>query len=312
MDALDHILKAFPVAAVLYCRLAARQPWGLAVPKSDDAYFHAVRSGQCFIRIGPADPVELRAGEFVILPRGQAHDVLGDPSSAVTPLDEAVAQAKVAVADDAQGPILPLGADGAAAKLLCGAIQFSHRQIHPILRCLPDWVHLRAGASSVWPLDSILETADREIDRGLPGSEVVLARLADIVIIEALRAYIHAKPKAAKGLLAALADERLGSVLRELHADPSRKWQLEDLASLAGMSRSAFTSRFRAVLGESPLRYLTRWRLAGAARQLENDEATVSEIAVRAGYRSRAAFSRAFAREFGVPPGQMKQAAESN
>jgi AraC-like DNA-binding protein len=135
----------------------------------------------------------------------------------------------------------------------------------------------------------------------------VITHLADILIIQALRTWIDSAPEANRGWLAALRDKQLGRALAAIHREPEKSWTVESLASLAGMSRSGFSARFTQLVGESAKRYLTRWRMQLARAQLQQTPDTLAVLADRLGYQSEAAFCRAFKREFGVPPGSIRQ-----
>ncbi|MEO8486923.1 MAG: AraC family transcriptional regulator [Betaproteobacteria bacterium] len=130
----------------------------------------------------------------------------------------------------------------------------------------------------------------------------MLAKLAEFLFVEALRRYVESLPPGGNGWLAAVRDTHIGRALALMHADPSRAWSVEDLARAAALSRSAFAERFAGLVGEPPMQYLTRWRLALAAQELRSGGETITRIAERSGYESDAGFSRAFKREFGVPP----------
>lgn len=140
-----------------------------------------------------------------------------------------------------------------------------------------------------------------------PGGEAVITRLADVLVIQALRQWLAHDPAARTGWLGALADDRIGRVLAQVHRDPSRDWTVTSLAAAASMSRSAFAARFTDLVGETAMAYVTRWRMHVAADALTSGDATVAELAGRLGYRSEAAFSRAFSRTVGESPGALRR-----
>ena len=151
--------------------------------------------------------------------------------------------------------------------------------------------------------------AARAIDASRPGTDSALARIAELVFIDALRRHAELLPPAGKGWLAALRDPRIGRALALLHAEPAQAWTLDELANRVALSRSALADRFAALVGEPPMQYLMRWRLAIAARALRSGAEAIVRIAERAGYESDAAFSRAFKREFGMPPAAWRRRA---
>ena len=139
------------------------------------------------------------------------------------------------------------------------------------------------------------------------GGEAVITRLADILVIQALRTWLETDPGARTGWLGALRDEQIGTAIALIHADPARDWTVESLARELAMSRSAFAARFTALVGEPAIAYVTRWRMQVAVAALRDERATVGELAGRLGYRSEAAFARAFKRETGMPPGAVRR-----
>ena len=140
-----------------------------------------------------------------------------------------------------------------------------------------------------------------------PGGEAAITRLADILVIQVIRAWLARDPAAPTGWLGVLRDERIGRALALIHRDPARAWTVAALASEVAMSRSAFAARFAALVGEPPMRYVARWRMLAAHTRLREDGASLGELAERLGYQSEAAFSRAFKRIMGVPPGAARR-----
>jgi AraC-like DNA-binding protein len=193
--------------------------------------------------------------------------------------------------------------------LLCGGFHFEDRQANPLLAVLPEVIHLRGRQRRVhaW-VRFVLDLLKRESEGGLPGAEAIIARLADILFIEALRAYFAAPDSEAPSLSMALRDSGIASVLALLHRHPESDWSLGTLARRAGMSRTAFATRFAQLVGQSPMRYLTRCRMNKATKLLGGRGATIKQVAERVGYDSELGFSRAFKRIMGISPADYRTA----
>ena len=298
-DAVAVLLRDLRVSSAIYCRSEMTAPWGFGVQPSEMASFHVVTLGESWLDVpGEPEPRHLRAGDLVLLPRGDEHWMRDAPGSAVLWLDELLA------AHPADGELrLRAGGGGARTDLLCGGFAIEGRRPHPLLSALPAVVHLpgKDGRPLPW-LAATIELIAIEAGRAGRGAAAVCERLAEVMLAQALRA--------ALADLELLRDAAIARAARAIHERPEHPWTLAELADLAAMSRSAFASRFRALTGDSPIRYATRWRLARAARRLRSSDATLAEIAALAGYESEFSFSRAFKRAFGVAPGTYRRAAD--
>ena len=192
---------------------------------------------------------------------------------------------------------------------MCGAVRFDHPAAHNLVALLPRIIHLEAARSPQmdWMHSTLRLMADEA--RALrPGGEEVVTRLADILVIQAIRSWIQDDPAAHTGWLGALQDPQIGRAIALVHRDPARAWTVASLAAAVAMSRSAFAARFTQLVGEPAMHYVARWRMHVAATWLAEDTATVAELAGRLGYQSEAAFSRAFKRFVGVAPGAVRRA----
>jgi AraC-like DNA-binding protein len=199
--------------------------------------------------------------------------------------------------------VLRLGGDGAATTLLCGAVRFGHPAAASFVGVLPETVHL-SGAERLQGTLALMAAEAREPRLG---GEAVITRLADILVIQALRTWLETDPGARTGWLGALRDEQIGRAIALIHGDPARDWTVASLARELAMSRSSFAARFTTLVGEPAMAYVTRWRMQVAVTALRDERATVGELASRLGYRSEAAFARAFKRETGMPPGAVRR-----
>lgn len=307
-DVLTDVLETVRVGAACYGRVEAAAPWGIGVEADEeDAKFHVVLSGECWLDVAGQDPVHLRGGDLVALPHGHAHALRDVPSSPIRPLSELVTS----------GPCkcqasISTGGDGASATLVTGSFHFEDRRNNPLLSVLPPVIVLPGEMSrSVHWLEPTLKFIACEAASGRPGAQTVVSRLADVLFIQIVRGYLASLPPGASGWLGALGDAQIGQALGLIHQSPELDWTVQSLAAKVAMSRSAFASRFARLVGEPPLAYVTRWRMQKAAGLLRQSSATLADIAERVGYDSEAAFSKAFKRAVGSAPGAYRRAAKA-
>ena len=200
--------------------------------------------------------------------------------------------------------------DGPRTSLICGRVEFDRGGAHPMFSMPPPLIHVRDNDGSMSQVvESLIALIAAEVDGQVPGSETVVARLTDVLVIYALRDYIRRLPDGEVGWLGALRDPEISRALGLVHAEPQRSWTAQELAARVGVSRSAFFARFKELVGETPSHYLTRWRVHLAGRMLREEGASVSAAARRVGYATEAAFSNAFLRVMGIRPGAYKRAA---
>jgi AraC-like DNA-binding protein len=300
MEVLEDVLSMCRFRVALYCRCETYAPWGIAIPQSTTAQFHAVRAGGCWIRLQGGRAARLEEGDFVLVPHGDAHEVLYSPETKAMGLPEVLA-----LAGSSDCRVLRLAGSGPFTALVCGGCDFGNRAHKSLFSFLPKLVHLHAKESAA--LRPILDLADQELREPRPASSIVLARLGDILFIEAMRAYsLRLRPGEGSWLGATL-DPNIAQVLRLIHSDPSNGWSLDVLATKAAMSRSSLATRFRDLVGVSIMVHVTRVRMIHAWAMLEDPELSIAEISSRAGYDSVASFHRAFVREVGMPPGDFRK-----
>ena len=206
--------------------------------------------------------------------------------------------------------VLRHGGGGAPTGLVCGAVRLGHPAARRLVAALPAILHVESAQTlgTGW-MDGTLRLMAAEARELRPGGEAVITRLADILVIQTLRAWIETDPAARQGWLGALRDRHVGRALALIHREPAREWSVEALAGELSMSRSAFAARFTTLVGEPAMQYVTRWRMHLAHDALTGGDATVAELADRLGYRSEAAFARAFKRVIGSPPGAVRRGA---
>jgi AraC-like DNA-binding protein len=272
--------------------------------------FHIVTDGTCWLKASSQpNPIQLTAGDFVVFPRCLSHTMLDTPMTRSVSIVEML---RGQVAEDGARPEwreVRFGGAGAETRLMCGGIRFENVNTHPLLAILPPLIHVRAdqNGQAAWLRSTVDQIVD-EYGSDRLGREVTINRLTDILFIGAIRSYFEEGLSTAKtGWLAAVRDDQIGRAIALLHAEPTRSWTVEALSDRVAMSRSAFANRFTELVGQPPLRYLTRLRLDAAAHRLRHTNDKLSLIAAAAGYASPAAFCRAFQRHVGSAPGEYRR-----
>ena len=268
-------------------------------------WFHVVTEGECTIEVEGDTARKVRTGDLVLVPHGHGHRAWGReeaPTPLVFDLPHEYFGAHYAVLTHGGGA--DRGESGGdRARVVCGGIRFEHPAARHLIDSLPPVIHIEASRSARadW-IQSTLELLAEETRNPRPGSEAVVSRLCDIVVIQAIRSWIDNNSAAQTGWLGALQDEQIGAAIGRIHSDPSHPWTVAVLADEVSMSRSAFAARFTELVGESAMRYVTRWRMHVALELLRESDRTVAVVATEVGYDSEAAFSRAFKRVMGATP----------
>lgn len=302
-DPLAEALHALRMDGLFYCRSEVTEPWGLSLPPMPGyLWFHAVTAGSALLTVDDAAAQVLRPGALVLVPHGGGHALASAPG---VPTPEVMALERELVTDRYE--ILRHGGGGARTHMICAAVRFTHPTARSLVQVLPELLHVEAtGSPQLDRLHGTLRLLGDETRETMPGGEAVITRLADIVVIQALRWWLASAPDAQTGWLGALKDPQIGRALALLHRDQARSWTVAELADALAMSRSAFAARFTEVVGEPVMQYATRRRMQ-AAHDVLREGATVAEVAARFGYRSEAAFARAFKRTTGVAPGAVRR-----
>ena len=266
--------------------------------------FHVVTSGQCWVEVEGAEPRMLRPGDLALVLHGRGHLLLSEPGARAPGLFDLPRELI-----SERYEILQHGGGGEPSTVICGVVRFDHPTAQRLLELLPPLITVEAWSSpeADW-LQGTLRFIAAEASELRPGGETVITRLADILVIQAIRSWIAQDPAAQSGWLGALQDPQLGPAITLIHRDPARAWTVASLAAEVAMSRSAFAARFTERVGEPVMQYVTRWRMHLADTWLQEDDAPLAELASRLGYQSEAAFSRAFKRFIGIPPGAARRA----
>jgi AraC-like DNA-binding protein len=307
-DPLGETLHMLRLTGTLYCRSELTAPWGVDLPPFEGCMmFHVVTAGRCWLEVEGEEPRLLQQGSLALVPHGHGHCVRSDATADAKPLFEIPVEK---VSDRYE--IMRYGGAGELTQLTCGVVRFDHVAAQQLIALLPRVLQIDTwdDEDGSW-LQSTLRFISREARTLRPGGETVITHLADILIIQAIRSWIDSAPEADSGWLAALRDDQVGSALAAIHREPDKNWTVAMLAKAVGMSRSGFSARFTHLVGEPAMRYLTRWRMQLARLQLQETSEPLVVLADRLGYRSEAAFCRAFKREFGVAPGSVRYATES-
>ena len=303
MDILSDILLQLKLKGTLYFRTSFTSPWSVGVPAyADVARFHLVHQGRCLLRIdGEAEPVMLEQGDLIIITRGAAHTIFSDHADEhpVAELDQVMEQSGFT----GHGTLV-FGEFGSnhETQLVCGHFAFDEQARHPIIQALPSYIHIRnyGQASGKW-LDNTLRIIGAEAGRDQLGSDLISMKMSEIVFTQVLRTYVETDGRH-NPALAGYSDPRITKALQAIHTTPSHGWTLDELASVAGMSRTSFSTTFTRFMSVSPMAYMTQWRMELSRQQLLGTSDPLITIAEQAGYQSEAAFSRVFKKYYSVAP----------
>lgn len=307
--ALAEVLRQLRVSSVFCCPSVLTEPWGLSLPPMEGClWFHVVTSGRATVEVVPGEALTATAGDLVLVPHGTGHRAWGAEPAPTPPVLELPHEHL----SERYG-VLRHGGGGARTDVVCGGVRFEQTAARHLLDALPTTIHLEGARvpRSDW-LRATLDLMADETSTVRPGSDAVVSRLCDILVIQAIRAWIERDPAARTGWIGALRDDHLGAAIAAVHHDPGRRWTVGSLAAEAAMSRSAFAARFTELVGEPAMQYVSRWRMHHAAELLADGEVSVRDAGRRVGYDSEAAFSRAFSRVLGAPPSTLRASARSS
>jgi AraC-like DNA-binding protein len=315
MDPVTDIFETMRVAAFLHARIEATAPWGLLHEATETgvaelahdrhrkiapnhlAYFGTIARGNCWLTLG-GDTTHLNSGDCFLIGSGSSYSLQDAPN---TPANS------ICAAINGQN-VIQYGGGGAPTTILSGVLSFETPSVRPMGQLLPALILIRAGQPGAAALHTTLQMLASEVSEGATGSEVVASRLAEVLFIQTVRAHIASGGGERKqGQLSAVFDPQIGSALKAIHQDVRASWTVESLASSAGMSRSAFAARFKDLLGQTPLDYVTEWRMQKAIQLLREKDMKLAEVAQVVGYESDAAFHKAFKRVVGAAPGEYRR-----
>lgn len=307
MDLLSDALDIVRLTGAVVFRVDVRGPWCITsapgpenfarnLPSGTDQIiaFHLVISGKCWFRCPPGDWFGVDAGEAVVLPYAHTHELGATPD--MDPI-----HFTALLGDQSLGDLRDLAfetGDAPHIQLLCGFLGCDRRAFTPLFTALPPVFVTRLKQNAM----DLARYALSEALLDEPGTASLRTRLAELMFLETVRAYMQDLPAGATGWLAALRDPVISKTLRLMHESPAAPWTVESIADRVACSRSLLAERFKAVIGETPMHYLTELRMQHAARRLSSSQASMTAIAEEVGYGSPEAFQRAFKRSFGVPP----------
>ena len=313
MDPLSDLLRVIRLDGAFFVSVEAVEPWSIAavaahelspriLPDAEHLIsYHILTEGHAYGGLTGEEQVELLPGDVIVFPHGDPHLMSSQRGLRLGP-------GVNTAAPDRFPQTLQLGAAGPrGAAFVCGFLGCDLRPFNPLLAALHRRLHLR-GLSSAW-LGAFTGQVTEESRRGRAGADCVLTRLAELMFIEVVREHLARLPEGQTGWLAGLRDPVVGAALGRLHAEPARAWTLDALAQEVAASRSRLAERFTALVGQPPMQYLAQWRMQLAAARLAEGTAKVAAIAAEVGYDSEAAFSRAFKKMVGVPPGAWRRRA---
>lgn len=299
-DPLAVIISLLRPQTVLSKIISGAGEWSIRKPRYEDPAFCLLLDGSCFLEPDGVGALELKEGDFVLLPEMPSFTLASDPGIRPTPVD--FDHSHETHYGNSSGPV--------TMRMLGGYFRFDRANAPLLVKLLPPVVHIRQDEPGATRLRRIVELIGEEADADRPGRVLILERLVEVLLVEALRFRSASAASEEQGLLAGLSDPALARTLREIHVDVARRWTVEQLARTAGMSRAAFAERFARKVGMPPMQYLLEWRMALAKDILRGERPSLAEVAERVGYQSASAFSTAFTRLTGHPPSAFARATE--
>lgn len=295
MDLLSDILSRLRLSGTLYFRTSFTSPWSIQVPSFQHVTrFHFAHKGRCMIRVNEEEaPVVLEQGDLAIITRGAAHTLFCDPEAEnqTIMLDQVIEESGFT----GKGALV-YGEHGTnhETQLVCGHFAFSNETQHLLIDTLPPHILIKnyGEQSGVW-MENMLKVIGHEAGRDQMGSDLIALKMSEIIFTQTLRTYLEGSDPDTP-VIAGFTDKGIARALTAIHQDPSQPWGLEKLAQIAGMSRTAFATRFSHCMSMTPLGYITHWRMQIARQELTETRDSIIEIAAKVGYNSEAAFSRVF------------------
>ncbi len=302
MDVLADVLSVTRMGATVVAQAELVPPWGLEVDPIAEAHIHVVQRGTCWLRTTvERRPMQLGAGDVVLIRGGVGHSLSDTPATKPRPYKEVLAAMPRRLAR-----LSSLRA-GETTVVFCAKYLFQHVGPHPLMALLPPLIHLRAReAEQHVQLQLLLQLLRHEATEAKSGTELVVPRLVDSLLVFVVRAWLSGQPIGAGGWFGALRDPAIAKALSLIHQEPRSSWSVERLARQVSQSRATFARRFTELVGEAPVAYLTRWRMCLAAKLLAETELSLDEIAARVGYETASALSKAFRRSHLRAPGQFR------
>ena len=323
-DILSEVLRSVRLHGAVFFYVHGGRAWAAEAPASRDIAaavmpgtehvmeYHVVTRGNCWAAIVGEKPVRMQAGDIVLFPHGDPHVLSSAPGMRAKPdvkgyFDHAGQKQPFTLHLDAAETPASASAHDGGTTIVCGFLGCDVRPFNPLIETLPRLLHLGAAGDRDW-MAAFMTHAATETQERRPGGDAMLERMSEMMFVDAIRRYVDTLPEDSRGWLAGMRDRMLGRVLALIHGNPAGPWTVEELGRRVGLSRSALHERFVEMIGQTPMQYLTNWRMQAAAALLRNTNATVASIAQDVGYDSEAAFARAFKRSAGRPPAAWRKA----
>jgi len=306
---LDNALRSLSISGNILLREPYALPWSIGIPDTEQltelldvsprvrvVAFHLVEFGHCELKTVDGKGVLLKAGEMVICFGGQAHELMQGDRPQLQSIETLLSGGQ-----NVQHP--DVVSQTASASLLCGVFLLHHTAFNPLFSALPPFIHVNLSRpGEMHNLSGVARLMAEEIDRKSLGRGYIIERLLEVLYAEAVRAHIEAIPTHDQSWVRAIKDPIIGRAIAAIHSNPGEPWSVQRLARDVAMSPSRFAARFAETLGDSPMAYVSKWRMNVACRQLSTTQQRVDKIAIDVGYESPAAFSRVFKKRMGVSP----------
>lgn len=299
MDPFEDIVSNMDVQSSLYVSMDFRAPWGIAFDTGPQARIVMVVSGRCAMKSRDED-IEMGSGDCLIVKAGTEFSMSDEPGRVTIPCDQVFTQIT--------GRTVTHGRDGDRLEMVSARLTFDPLAGEPLLALLPDIVHVSLPSADAQMIRATMALIGIETSEDGLGAGLILNRLTDILFVQVIRSWLGGEGRVSTGWLAGLKSRKLATAIKAMHADLAHPWTVGSLARKAGLSRASFAAAFRTVTGETPLGYLTNWRMYRAKALLRAGRG-LADVAAEVGYDSETALSRAFKRVEGVPPGVWRSAA---
>ena len=304
MDVLSDVLQTVKMRGVIYFHAHFHYPWGMKVPAGKFANFHIVTDGECFVEIDNMNHVLLQKGDMVLFPKGDPHVIVDSiKTDAIVAAEELLNDSRKNNSNE-----VVVGGEGPhSSSLICGHFEYDSDFPHPLFETLPSFIHISAAnnPNASW-IGITLELAAQMSSGEGVGKEAVINRLSESLFIQTLAEYIQTIDDQTT-FLAALQNRNIALALSAIHNDIAYEWHIAELAKIASMSKSVFSSKFHSTVGEPPIIYLARWRMLKAREMLTETTMPINLISEKVGYQSEFSFSKAFKKVTGLTPGAVRK-----
>jgi len=304
MDLLSEILQIVKLRGIVYFHARFQSPWGMEIPAGQFANYHIVTDGECWVNTNTADKnILLQKGDMVLFPRGDSHALVDSLQSDIVSADELLNNARKTNSNE-----MVFGGEGShSSSLICGHFEYEREYPHPLFETLPPFIHISArnNPNAQW-FATASELAAQISTGNSMGKDAVINRLAETLFIQALADYLESIDSLSS-FLAAMQDRHIGLVLKSMHDEIARDWSVMELANIAAMSKSAFSSKFHNMVGVPPIVYLASWRMLKAREMLIETTMPINLISEKVGYQSEFSFSKAFKKMTGLTPGAARK-----